>query len=102
MNEKQETYLNAHKLAELISCKPNQFGTMKRWLIKNNWPFEIDRKGFPKVLRQYHDERMSGKTVGSTDSSEGKEDEISIDTHAMLSHLKKESRSRRNNGTQTR
>ena len=93
MDERQETYLNAHKLAELISCEPNQYATMKRWLTKNNWPFEIDRKGFPKVFRKYHDERMCGKKVGSTDVSENQEDEIAIDTQAMISHLKNTSRS---------
>lgn len=96
MDERRETYLNAHKLAELISCEPNQYATMKRWLTKNNWPFEIDRKGFPKVFSKYHDERMSGKKVGSINTSEDKEEkeeEISIDTHAMISHLKNKSKS---------
>ena len=93
MDERQETYLNAHKLAELISCEPNQYATMKRWLTKNNWPFEVDRRGFPKVFQRYHDDRMSGKTIGATDTSESKEVEISIDTHAIISHLKNKSRS---------
>jgi len=36
---------------------------MKRWLMKNQWPFAPDRNGFPKVLRSYFDARMSGDIV---------------------------------------
>lgn len=95
-------YISQNDLAELISCEPNQFATMKRWLTKNKWPFEIDRRGFPKVFQQYHDDRMSGKLTESTDSPNSQDDdEISINTNAMLAHLKKKP-IRTDNGSQTR
>ncbi len=52
------TYLSASELAELIGCKPNQKSRMAAWLTKNNWRFETDSSGLPKVARMYHDRKM--------------------------------------------
>jgi hypothetical protein len=51
-------YLTASELAELVGCKTNQRACMVRWLEKGGWAFAIDRNGFPKVLRLYHDRRL--------------------------------------------
>lgn len=52
------TYLNAYELSNLIDCKPNQFACMARWLDIHGWHYVRSRKGLPKVLRSYHDQRM--------------------------------------------
>ena len=54
-------YLSADELAELIDCKPKSTACMKRWLDRHNWPYELNRKGFPKVCRTYYNARMSGQ-----------------------------------------
>ena len=54
-------YLTAHQLAELTGYAVNQYACMRRWLERNRWPFAQDRAGLPKVLRQYHDQRMQGQ-----------------------------------------
>ena len=51
-------YLNAHELGDLIDCQPNQFACMARWLDNHGWHYVRSRKGLPKVLRSYHDQRM--------------------------------------------
>lgn len=53
-------YLTAPELAELIGCSPHSFACMRRYLTRNNWPFEPNLRGFPRVSRAYHDARMSG------------------------------------------
>ena len=53
-------YLTADELAELIGCAPTSFACMRRYLERNNWPFEPNLRGFPRVSRAYHDARMSG------------------------------------------
>jgi hypothetical protein len=54
------TYLSGDDLAELIGCAPNSFACMRRYLTRNNWPFEANLRGFPRVSREYHDARMAG------------------------------------------
>jgi len=54
-------YLSADELASLIGCRSNSFACMRRWLIRNKWPFEVSISGFPIVGRAYHDARMSGE-----------------------------------------
>ena len=43
------TYLTADELAELIGCAPTSFACMRRYLARNNWPFEPNIRGFPQV-----------------------------------------------------
>ena len=54
------TYLTAAELAELLGCAPTSFACMRRYLARNNWPFEPNIRGFPQVSRAYHAARMSG------------------------------------------
>lgn len=61
MTERTGTYLCADELAELIECLPNSTYCMKRWLDRNKWPYELNRKGFPKVSRAYYNARMFGQ-----------------------------------------
>lgn len=53
-------YLTAQELATLIGCAPTSFACMRRYLERNNWPFEQNLRGFPQVSRAYHDARMTG------------------------------------------
>ena len=53
-------YLTAPELSSLIGCRENSFACMRRWLSKNGWPYATTITGFPKVSREYHDNRMSG------------------------------------------
>lgn len=53
-------YLSAFELAELLSCRPNQFALMARRLTAGGWPFDQVKGCCPKVLRAYHDQRMQG------------------------------------------
>lgn len=53
-------FVTCDELAALIGCQPTSRACMRRWLIKNQWPFEQDRNGFPKVLRNYYEQRMMG------------------------------------------
>jgi hypothetical protein len=57
-------YLTAAELADMIECEPNQYACMRRWLTKHEWPFEVSKRGLPKVSRAYHAARMSG-TAGT-------------------------------------
>lgn len=59
------TYLTAAELAELIGCAPTSFACMRRYLARNNWPFEPNIRGFPQVSRSYHDARMNGRAVSA-------------------------------------
>ena len=61
-------YLTAPELADLVDCQVNQYACMRRWLERNRWPFEQDRKGLPKVLRAYHDQRLQGQAPAPTAS----------------------------------
>jgi hypothetical protein len=54
-------YLTAPELAALTGYRDNQFALMARWLRANGWPFEVARGGCPRVLRAYHDQRLSGQ-----------------------------------------
>ncbi|HEY8606592.1 MAG TPA: DUF4224 domain-containing protein [Noviherbaspirillum sp.] len=54
-------YLTAQELAEMISCEPNSYSCMRRYLTKHGWPFEPNRRGFPQVSRNYYDKRMAGE-----------------------------------------
>lgn len=54
-------YLTCDEMADLVGCLPTSRACMRRWLTANGWPFEPDRNGFPKVLRRYYDQRMSGQ-----------------------------------------
>lgn len=51
-------YLSKIHLSELIGCKPNQRRAMQEWLKSNNWKFELDKTGLPKVATAYHDRKM--------------------------------------------
>lgn len=51
-------YLSATQLSGLVGCKPNQKSKMIGWLANNNWRFQIDANGFPKVAQAYHDRKM--------------------------------------------
>jgi hypothetical protein len=53
-------YLTTNELAELIGCQPRSHACMKRWLARNQWPFEVNIAGVPRVLRAYFDGRMNG------------------------------------------
>lgn len=55
-------YLSADELADLIGCAPNSYACMRRYLTRNNWPFEQNLRGFPRVARAYHDARMAGQS----------------------------------------
>jgi hypothetical protein len=59
-------YLSAEELADLIGCAPTSFACMRRYLDRNNWPFEPNLRGFPRVSRAYHDARMSGTSSAAT------------------------------------
>lgn len=59
-------YLNAPELAELIGCSPHSFACMRRYLARNNWPFEPNLRGFPQVSREYHANRMAGSVAAVT------------------------------------
>lgn len=65
-------YLSATDLAALIGCAPTSFACMRRYLQRNDWPFEPNLRGFPCVSRQYHDARMSGalQQPGAADGAE--------------------------------
>jgi hypothetical protein len=54
-------YLTAPELAALLLCKENQFALMARRLKALGFPFVQVSGCCPRVLRSYHDERMSGK-----------------------------------------
>lgn len=56
-------YLSRAELAELVGCKERSTACMRRWLDRNEWVYEPNRAGFPMVSRQYHDERMLGRTT---------------------------------------
>lgn len=53
-------FLSRNELAELVGCRPESRACMRRWLVRHNWPFEVDRNGLPKVARAYYDARMAG------------------------------------------
>ncbi|MDK6077902.1 DUF4224 domain-containing protein [Massilia varians] len=71
-------YLTAAELAELIGCSPHSFACMKRYLTRNNWPFEPNLRGFPQVSREYHDARMAGSTAAGTTPDQGEEPDFSM------------------------
>lgn len=71
-------YLTAEDLAELIGCAPTSFACMRRYLTRNNWPFEPNLRGFPQVSREYHDARMAGSTLAGADPDQGEEPDFSM------------------------
>lgn len=63
-------YLTADELAELTGYQPNQFARMRSWLQARKWPFEDPgRSGCPRVLRVYHDQRLSGTLPAPSSSA---------------------------------
>ncbi len=71
-------YLTADDLAELIGCAPTSFACMRRYLTRNNWPFEPNLRGFPQVSREYHDARMAGSTPVGAIPDQGEEPDFSM------------------------
>ena len=71
-------YLTADDLAELIGCAPTSFACMRRYLTRNNWPFEPNLRGFPQVSREYHDARLAGSTPPGATTEEGEEPDFSM------------------------
>jgi hypothetical protein len=71
-------YLTADELAELIGCAPTSFACMRRYLERNNWPFEPNLRGFPRVSRKYHDARMSGTAALGSASEAAEEPDFSM------------------------
>lgn len=53
-------YLTAPELAAWLDTQPNQFALMARRLRQLGVPFTQVKSCCPKVLRSYHDQRMSG------------------------------------------
>lgn len=72
------SYLTASDLAELIGCAPTSFACMRRYLERNNWPFEPNLRGFPRVSRAYHDARMSGAAAPGAPQDAGAEPDFSM------------------------
>lgn len=71
-------YLTADELAELIGCAPTSFACMRRYLTRNNWPFEPNIRGFPQVSREYHDARMAGSAPAGATIEQGDEPDFSM------------------------
>jgi len=71
-------YLTAAELAELIGCSPHSFACMRRYLARNNWPFEPNLRGFPQVSREYHDNRMAGSVAACADVEECDEPDFTM------------------------
>jgi hypothetical protein len=60
-----DIYLTKAELARLTGSPQKRLQI--EWLEAGQWPHSIARTGHPRVLRAYHDERMSGKKpVAST------------------------------------
>lgn len=57
-------YLTADELAAFIGCKPNSYACMRKYLMRHNWPFEPNLRGFPCVLREYYKQRLFGELRG--------------------------------------
>lgn len=72
------TYLTADDLAELIGCAPTSFACMRRYLERNNWPFEPNLRGFPRVSRAYHDARLNGSIGPATPADDAAEPDFSM------------------------
>ena len=51
-------FLTETELADLTGYQLPAY--QRRWLIGNSYPFEIDARGRPKVLRAYTETRMGG------------------------------------------
>lgn len=71
-------YLTAAELAELIGCSPHSFACMRRYLARNNWPFEPNLRGFPQVARDYHDSRMAGSMPAGSATDQGDEPDFTM------------------------
>lgn len=71
-------YLTVSDLAELIGCSPHSFACMRRYLARNNWPFEPNIRGFPQVSREYHDGRMAGSVLAGNTTEEGDEPDFTM------------------------
>ena len=72
------TYLTAAELAELIGCAPTSFACMRRYLARNNWPFEPNIRGFPQVSRAYHAARMNGQAIAPAAQGQDAEPDFSM------------------------
>lgn len=59
------TFLLPAELAELTGYKTR--ARQRRWLEDRGWKHEVDRLGFPKVLRAEMDRRMIGGPSKSKD-----------------------------------
>ena len=56
------TYLTPCELQDLTGYRIRS--AVMRWLDRNGWPYAAPgADGWPRVLRQYHDDRMSGHAV---------------------------------------
>ncbi len=51
---------------------------MRRYLTRNNWPFEPNLRGFPQVSREYHDARLAGSTPAAATTDEDDEPDFSM------------------------
>ena len=71
-------YLMAIELAELIGCSPHSFACMRRYLARNNWPFEPNLRGFPQVSREYHYGRMAGSVPAGATIEQGDEPDFTM------------------------
>jgi hypothetical protein len=71
-------YLTASELADLIGCEPNSYACMCRWLSRNEYPYVKNVRGFPKVLRAYHEARMHGQSPALGDSATELEPDFSM------------------------
>jgi hypothetical protein len=60
MIEKVDLYLTPDEMHELTGTPI--FRLQVRALKSGGWPFFVNAKGRPKVLREYHDARMNGQT----------------------------------------
>ncbi len=58
-------FVSRDELAQLVGCEQTSKACMRRWLEHNEWPFEVDRNGFPKVRRDYYDARTLGRELPS-------------------------------------
>jgi len=60
----EDPYLTPAEMRRLTDA--TVFRCQIEFLKTNGWPFVVNRKGRPKVLRAYHDARMNGETPAPT------------------------------------
>jgi hypothetical protein len=57
-------YMTRQELQELTGYTMRS--SVIGWLDRQSWPYVVGRvDGWPRVLRQYHDQRLLGMTVGT-------------------------------------